>query len=151
MPDTILDGLSLAKRQAFWEQRIAASEVSILVAVEEDLLQGWLVFGRSRDADAQPDVAEVYGVYVDPDAWGCGTGSLLWNHARRHLAGEGTVRYVTLWVLEANRRARQFYERIGFALEAGQIRHFEREGVRLPELRYRIALDSGASPAECRE
>ena len=37
---------------------------------------GWLVYGKSRDPDATPAVADVYGLYVDPTTWRRGTGTL---------------------------------------------------------------------------
>ena len=43
---------------------------------------------------------------------------------------------VTLWVLEANTRARRFYEKAGFAPD-GTSKPADLFGVMLPKLRYR--------------
>jgi ribosomal protein S18 acetylase RimI-like enzyme len=43
---------------------------------------------------------------------------------------------ITLWVLEDNPRARQFYERAGWSVDGGR-KAEARWGVRAPEVRYR--------------
>jgi ribosomal protein S18 acetylase RimI-like enzyme len=139
IPDLLLDSLSISKRQTFWQDRLAANEVEVLVAAAGNAVCGWLAYGRSRDADTNPAVAEVYGLYVDPTAWRCGAGTLLWNHARDRMT-ENNMEYVTLWVLEANTRARRFYEAMGFQHETGQVKLFQRENTILPEVRYRTRL-----------
>lgn len=142
MPDNLLDNLSLRKRLVFWRERLAAGDSTTLVATVDGLVQGWLVYGTSRDADATAKTAEVYGLYVDPDAWRLGLGTALWHHATEQL-NHGDIDSVTLWVLEANGRARRFYESIGFELDPGPAKKFRREDVELDELRYRFGI--GAS------
>jgi ribosomal protein S18 acetylase RimI-like enzyme len=131
MSETILDNLSVPKRKEFWEQRIRSNQTAILVAVDDDGVVGWIVYGGSRDADATPAVAEVYGLYVAHAAWRRGAGRLLWEEARRFI-DRGDVEAVTLWVLEGNERARRFYEAVGFELDEGQSKLFEREDTVLP-------------------
>jgi GNAT superfamily N-acetyltransferase len=55
-------------------------------------------------------------LYVAPESWGTGAASLLHDAAveRRRAAGDGRLR---LWTLEANGRARAFYERRGWRLD----------------------------------
>jgi RimJ/RimL family protein N-acetyltransferase len=57
--------------------------------------------------------AEVVSLFVVPEEWGQGIGTTLHDAAIRPLAqsGRGCVR---LWVLEENRVARRFYERLGW-------------------------------------
>jgi hypothetical protein len=50
-------------------------------------------------------------------------------------------RPVTLWVLEANDRARRFYEIAGFLPDGSRKPADLPGGVRLPELRYRLDKD----------
>ena len=47
-----------------------------------------------------------------------------------------------LWVLEANTRARRFYERAGFALDGGWQSEEIATGVFLDEVRYRGDLEN---------
>jgi ribosomal protein S18 acetylase RimI-like enzyme len=139
LPDSILDGLSVPKRQEFWEERLVSREATILVADGPEGVAGWLVYGVSRDQDAVPSVAEVYGLYVDPSAWRSGIGTALWNEAYRRVA-QSSVEALTLWVLEGNTPARRFYEAVGFRLEVGQVKQFGRDGVELDEVRYRFRV-----------
>jgi len=97
---------------------------------------GWVAYGPYRDDD-EPirEAGEVYAIYVHPDHWGRGVGQALIQYALGELH-TGGLAPVLLWVLEANARARRFYEREGFRPDGA--RHlFEIAGVRLPEVRYR--------------
>lgn len=139
MSDAVLENLSVSKRREFWEQRIRLNQSNILVAVDGPDVIGWLVYGGSRDPDAAPTAVEVYGLYVAPSAWRRGAGSLLWDEAKRRIA-RSDAELVTLWVLEGNDRARRFYEAIGFELDPGHSKQFEREDTVLPEVRYSARL-----------
>jgi len=55
------------------------------------------------------------GLYVVPERWGSGLAVALHDAALDGLRGEGFDR-CHLWVLEDNRRARRFYERLGWRL-----------------------------------
>ena len=59
-------------------------------------------------------VAELYALYVRPDWWSTGTGRALMEKVLARSAAAG-YRFITLWVLRDNQRARRFYERAGFA------------------------------------
>jgi GNAT superfamily N-acetyltransferase len=60
------------------------------------------------------------GLYVHPDSWGTGVGRILHDESIRLLRHAG-CRRCHLWVLEQNRRARHFYERLGWR-ENGAVR-----------------------------
>jgi len=66
------------------------------------------------EAGLAGQVGEVYALYVAPDWWSTGTGRSLMSCAVAALAEAGYERAV-LWVLEANARARRFYEKAGWA------------------------------------
>jgi hypothetical protein len=50
-----------------------------------------------------------------------------------------------LWVLDGNERARRFYESVGFTLETGPTKMFERDGVSIAEVRYTCRLTKESS------
>jgi ribosomal protein S18 acetylase RimI-like enzyme len=66
--------------------------------------------------DMHPVEGEVYAIYVDPPYWGAGAGRALMDATVAALGAVGR-RPVRLWVLDANDRARRFYERYGFVLD----------------------------------
>ena len=102
VPDGYLDALVVdAERRA---ARMAEEGLTVLLATEGDAPVGMAAHGPCRDPD-RPGLPELYALYVLPEAWRTGVGSAL-------LAAAGDVR--SLWVLEANARARAFYERHGF-------------------------------------
>ena len=140
MPDPALDALSVAAFETRWNQILGQAPRVNLVAEVDGQVVGFASIGPSRDADAAPlRIAELYGLYLDPKSWGRGVGYALWNAALQRLRVEEYAE-VMLWVLEANTRARTFYERVGFHLEPGVTRILEREGSVLPEVRYRRPL-----------
>jgi GNAT superfamily N-acetyltransferase len=113
MPDELLDSLSVAQRAEMWRGITGQEGSDVYVAVDDGLLVGFCaVVTPSRDDDAQGDVAEIVAIYVDPDVWRNGVGRALMDVAFAELRA-GAWRWVTLWVLAANRQARDFYARFG--------------------------------------
>jgi GNAT superfamily N-acetyltransferase len=79
------------------------------VAVHDSELVGFGVSGPSRDEDP-PTPRELYALYVRAAWHGTGIGAALLD---RTVANEPC----SLWVLEANARARAFYARHGFVVD----------------------------------
>jgi ribosomal protein S18 acetylase RimI-like enzyme len=105
-----------------------------LVAEQDGEVRGFAFAGPSRDVDG---VAELYSIYVDPDAWGTGLGRELILDVERRLREQG-FEEAELWVLEDNPRARRFYEAAGWnSADVQQITVF---GSEIPEIRYRKTL-----------
>ena len=86
---------------------------------------GYASFGPERDvraavwpsplteAGVAGEIAELYALYVHPDAWSSGCGRGLMDYVLGKTAKLGYPEIV-LWVLERNARARRFYERSGY-------------------------------------
>lgn len=125
---------------ADWKARLEEMPGSTLLLEVGDDLLGFASAGQSEDPDAKPkSTAELFALYVSPEMWGRGAGRQLWFAVRRRLQEEGFTE-VTLWVMEANFRARALYERFGFAHENAMEREVEFGSERLREVRYRLAL-----------
>jgi GNAT superfamily N-acetyltransferase len=88
-----------------WHELLARADVAALVAEARGELLGFAV--------VRPGWLE--RLYTRPDAWGRGVGSRLHDEALDVLRDLGSSR-CSLWVLEANDRARSFYERRGWRL-----------------------------------
>ena len=118
-------------------------------ASETSGIVGYASFGPERDvldmpwpypltpAGSDGEVAELYALYVHPAWWSTGTGRALMDHV---LAKVGAAGYtcITLWVLEANARARRFYQRAGFTPDGA--RHVLDDLGGVTEVRYRRAV-----------
>jgi ribosomal protein S18 acetylase RimI-like enzyme len=136
-----LASVTVDARLEQWERilTIGQSDVFVVAAAADDDpadgIVGFVSTGDSRDADAE---AELFAIYVLPDAWGSGAGSALMRagvEAMRLRASGDAV----LWVLDDNPRARRFYEREGWTLD-GERKEDEYLGLRVAEVRYRIGL-----------
>jgi ribosomal protein S18 acetylase RimI-like enzyme len=122
----------------YWRRTIEVPPPGWTLLVAGDPVVGFACVGPSRDEDL---VGELYAIYVSPDAWSTGAGRALIERAEARLARD--YQDATLWVLEANPRARRFYERAGWHPD-GARKHYERWGVAAPEIRYRKRL--GGAP-----
>lgn len=92
--------------EARWWESLQAEGRDNLVAVEDGRVVGyasWTVAG---------DDAELTMLYVRPEAWGHGAGARLFRRVHE-LCRDAGAEHVTVWVLEANARARRFYEAMG--------------------------------------
>ena len=96
---------------------------------------GFVTFGPSEDEPADPEVGQVYAIYVDSGYWDRGYGRDLFAAAVRGLTA-ADFGAATLWVLESNARARRFYESAGWAAD-GATKTERRGDVELREIRYR--------------
>jgi ribosomal protein S18 acetylase RimI-like enzyme len=140
IPDSYLDSLDSERASRVERRRVnigAPDEPAVfnLVGEADGAVAGWFAGGPSRDDDRHETTGEVWAVYVHPDLWRGGIGTALMSAGLDRLAAQGYTE-ATLWVLEANRRARGFYERFGFRTD-GATHFFERDGHRAPEIRYR--------------
>jgi GNAT superfamily N-acetyltransferase len=107
-------------------------------------LIGFAAFGPERGADDEPGRphgdppdhgrAELYAIYVVPEQWSTGAGRAL-MHGVLALAASAGYTDISLWVLEANERARRFYEVAGFWLTGESVVLGRLGGV--TEIRYR--------------
>jgi ribosomal protein S18 acetylase RimI-like enzyme len=119
-------------------ERIAERAPSIAVGVLDDEVLGWITFGASRDADANPSVGEVWALNVHPGAWRRGIGRELVTHALDRLA-RAPFSEATLWTFRDTPRSRSFYEALGFETD-GATQRREASGGTI-EVRYRIGLE----------
>lgn len=112
-----------------WEQGRRA-----YVAVTEGRAVGVVLAGPDPE---DPGVGHLARLYVHPEAWGQGIGSRLHEVALRDLTGRGFTE-ATLWVLEGNRRARDWYERLGWTQTERRKTTYAPAGI--DDVQYRLAL-----------
>ena len=113
---------TLQRRTAMWRELLRRGEnTRVFVACLNGTLVGFCGAATpSRDEDAGEGTSEIAALYVDPGHWRAGAGRALITATLRDLAA-CLWRDVTLWVLEANDRARSFYAGVGFEPDGGRI------------------------------
>jgi GNAT superfamily N-acetyltransferase len=141
LPDEYLDGLTAASRREIWARTLSATEWpargTLLAETDEGTVLGFASVCPTRDGDGD-GAGEVSGIYVHPSSWGAGVGRQLMDGAVVALRSAG-FRQATLWVLEGNVRARDFYARTGWAAD-GARKDDVVAGVPVTEVRYRRNL-----------
>ena len=143
LPDELLDGLSVVGRERQWKGIIENPEPrsNVFVAERADEMLGFASCGACRDDDLMEfDVGEIYAVYVDPNHWRRGIGRALLRRVVEFLE-DRDFDFMSLWVLESNDQARDFYEKSGF-IPDGTESTDEKRGVPLHKVRYRAMLPS---------
>jgi ribosomal protein S18 acetylase RimI-like enzyme len=90
-------------------------------------------------ADPPPDAMEITHLYVHPSRQRGGAGTALLDRAV-DLADEDQYAWLVLWVLEANRTARHFYERFGFEPDGARRTDPDFLGNEAAEVRYRLVV-----------
>jgi len=79
---------------------------------------GRLVICKSRDED-KADAGEIAALYLLDTFWGKGYGRQMMDFSLAELKRMGHNE-VLLWVLEANSRGKQFYEKCGFVFDGAE-------------------------------
>lgn len=113
LTDEYLVTLDKDARKDFWIESLASPQSKVFVAERERALVGWCAFGQCRDKDKDTNWAEIFAMYVDPEHWGTGIGTILMSQVAGSIASSG-FRHVSLWVLKDNAIGRRFYKRVGF-------------------------------------
>ncbi|MEQ1561040.1 MAG: GNAT family N-acetyltransferase [Methyloglobulus sp.] len=140
LPDQYLASLSIDQREEFWLDVLASHSNTVLIAVENNTVAGFLNYQESCDSEYKDSPsAEILAFYVEPSQWRKGVGTALWQVCKDKLVSDG-YRTVSLWVVTGNTRAIEFYEAQGFRQEPGMVEAFELAGVSLLEQKYAIAL-----------
>jgi ribosomal protein S18 acetylase RimI-like enzyme len=141
LPDEFLDGIDVEKRANMWRQLTQDRNKILLVAEDDTGIVGLCPAGASRDSDASPNTAEIGAIYVATEKWRSGVGSAQLSAALEQLRNR-RFDEVKLWVIEANQRARSFYESYGF-MPDGAVQENDRwKTFTIRELRYRLGLPS---------
>lgn len=138
VPHGYLAALDVNSRAEKWRDMLLAETPTVLVAVQQEMVVGWIAFGPSRDEDMDQRCAEIEAVYVSPALWKQGIGTTLMNAACERLGADG-YSAVALWVLKDNAVAQSFYARRGFEID-GSVKAIELGGASLIEVRLSTKL-----------
>jgi lincosamide nucleotidyltransferase A/C/D/E len=143
MPKAVLDALDPGAALAMMfplVSQLPSPRHCALVAGEPGSVIGEAVMGPSLDAADPENLAVIYQLYVDPNAFGLGIGKRLLDAAVDWLREpERAFDELTLWVLEGNVGARRFYEREGWRADGARKTETQPEGS-FTSVRYRVPL-----------
>jgi GNAT superfamily N-acetyltransferase len=147
IPQDVLDGLSVEQRTQRWAELLAdisngRSQRDVLFVNADDVVRGFSYAAPSDDDDASDagNTALLHAIYLDQSAWGTGLGAALLEATINDLRSRSFT-HATLWVIEANERARRFYEAHGWYADGSSKTCFGMDvSVDVPTLRYARAL-----------
>ncbi len=144
LPDELLDSLTPEQRVPRWTQSLQTSawptSGTLVAESEARVVLGFAHLLATRDTDGDPErVCEVAGFYVAPAAWRQGVGRVLMETAVSQMQAAGYLE-ATLWVLEGNDRAIDFYRAMGFRLDHLTKDDVVGDGFRVTDLRLRRVL-----------
>jgi len=111
LPDDFLSSLDQAGYEERWARTLREAPDRVYVAQDRDEVVGFASGGRER-AGESGYAGELYAIYVLREAQGRGHGRRLVRAVARGLA-EMALPDMIVWVLRDNRKARDFYERLG--------------------------------------
>jgi ribosomal protein S18 acetylase RimI-like enzyme len=133
LPETVFPRAEDPARLRFWREVLLTGASATRVAVTSaDAIVGFASGGPRRDPNL-PAEAEIYALYLHPDACGRGLGRRLLQTTAGVLRGRGAPQ-LGLWVLAANARAQGFYRHLGGVPQRRQ-RSVE-DGVTFDEVAY---------------
>lgn len=139
LPDPILEALDARVKAAQWSRTFRpGGRTRLLVAERAGTIVGFAAYGPHREPDLGAEAGELYAIYVTPEAWRTGAGHALMDAVVAGLRAEGRAVGI-LRVLEANDRARAFYEREGWSFDRAT-EPYDADGTPIPEVRYRRGL-----------
>lgn len=110
--DEFLNGIEETKWVDMLTKGLGDETMKAWVATHEDEIVGCVCVGDSL-WEGYKGQLEVISIYVLPEYWKFGVGSLLINNVLEY-AHVNEYSEIGLWVLEGNTRAVEFYERNGF-------------------------------------
>jgi ribosomal protein S18 acetylase RimI-like enzyme len=111
-----------SQRVELWTHRLDDSleDRAVFLAEDRGEILGFAYVGPTTDTDDSPErTGQIFSIHVDPPVWSAGIGTKLLEFALGHLRSTG-VEDATLWVVDDNRRARTFYESLGWKQDGAE-------------------------------
>ena len=121
----------------FFTEHIPNQRFETALYFADEKATACITYGKSRD-ESLVDCAEIVSLYVLPEYWSQKQGYELMQFSMKRLKEQGFNQAI-LWVLKENKRAIQFYNKIGFANDGVTI-EVPMDDKILIDLRYSINL-----------
>lgn len=140
LPDEVIAARTVGDREAQWIEaftdRSRQRDACFVAEADDGRVLGFVACGPAADEQVPPpaDAGEVYAIYLREAAKDRGVGGALMAAAEDAMRASG-FDHAILWVLEANVRARSFYEGGGWTWD-GTVGEHRFECDARPILRY---------------
>ena len=132
LPAAFLQRLTIGGFIETWEKIIPTAGRLNQVYCDENGISGYVSYIIRIENNHKH--GEIIGVYVDPKSWNLGIGRSLIEDTLEWLQKQ-RCEMAYLWTIIENRRAREFYERIGFK-STNAIRRADKYGYTIQEIKY---------------
>jgi ribosomal protein S18 acetylase RimI-like enzyme len=123
--------LQVNKRIKTFKKTIGEKKEETYVFEDKGIVKAFMTIGKSRNED-KSDAFELWGIYVEPAFKRSGIGKELLEYCEE-IGKERNYTENILWVLEKNKPARLFYEKMGYKAD-GKEKLIEKYNVK--EIRY---------------
>src|SRR5690554_429819 len=137
LSDEVLDDITAERRASYFRKALSEGWEEDAILFHPDQAIGMICIGKSRDPDLNENWGEIRGIYLLPEYWKKGFGSMLISWGIRELEQRGFT-HVSLWVLEENFSARDFYVKTGF-IHDGAVKEVH-IGKTVTEMRYTLKI-----------
>jgi GNAT superfamily N-acetyltransferase len=117
-------------------ERLSEGSFSMVGLTGDEIVGSCFVVSPPRDEDVGPEFSELVAIYVDPEHWRRGVGSVLLEAAQSRAASSGATE-MSLWTLTENAPAQAFYERHGWRRDGAEEVH---PVAKVPAIRMRRPL-----------
>lgn len=143
-PQGHLDAMSVEDEEERQRRWLSEKRALPLVIEFEGRIAGFAVLARQATEERNGPAGELHGIYLHPDYWRRGLGTLLWQRIEKESWGAGWS-WLFLRVFSENYRARRFYEAMGCVPDCSSIRVQTFDGHELETMRYWRDLSSKAT------
>ena len=114
MPQRFIESYTFDKRHKLWTNIIERELAAVFVAVSHDECLGFLCVGQLKSME-DTQTYELSSIYINSSYIGVGIGQSLYKECEKYLLVRGAEQ-VTVWALDSNKRALNFYAKLGFRL-----------------------------------
>ncbi|EWH08841.1 transcriptional regulator, partial [Catenovulum agarivorans DS-2] len=129
--DLALAQHTIEKRVDMWQRIIGRELAQVLVAVENNQIVGFICFGQPKNYK-NTQFYELSSIYLKPSHFNLGVGSQLYAECEKIMTLAKAKR-ITLWVLDGNQQALNFYQKMGF-VATGEINKERADDIVLQDL-----------------
>ncbi|BCL69279.1 GNAT family N-acetyltransferase [Vibrio nigripulchritudo] len=115
MPQGYIDEFTTSSREAEWFDIIEKQQEIVYVAQEDSKIMGFLSFYISAEST---QTIELSKLYLCPKVYQRGIGQKLMTHLEKMARGMN-IKQLSLYVLDCNQNAINFYKKHGFEFDSG--------------------------------